>query len=82
MSTRKVSVTLAASAIERARVVAGPRGLSSYVDAALQDRLERDERRRAFLDYLDEIEAEDPTSEPTRRRAFLRADVLRSSVDG
>jgi hypothetical protein len=81
MATQKVSVTLASSAIERARAAAGPRGLSSYLDAALEDRLERDERRRAFLEYLDELEAADPTPEPTRRRAARRAERLRASID-
>ena len=80
MATQKVSVTLASNAIERARVAAGPRGLSSYLDAALEDKLERDERRRAFLEYLDELEAADPTPEPARRRASQRVARLRSSV--
>jgi len=80
MATQKVSVTLESSSIERARVAAGPRGLSSYLDAALEDKLERDERRRAFLDYLDEIEAGDPTSGQTKRRAGRRAGKLQSYV--
>lgn len=80
MATKKVSVTLESSAIERARVAAGPRGLSSYLDAALEDKLERDEQRRAFLEYLAELEAANPTPEPARRRAGRRADRLRSSV--
>jgi len=80
MATQKVSVTLESSAVERARVAAGPRGLSSYLDAALEDRLERDERRRALLEYLDEIEAADPTPEQARRRAGRRAARLHASV--
>lgn len=80
MATQKVSVTLAAEAIERARHVAGPRGLSSYVDAALQEKLERDERRNALLALLDEIEATDPTPAEVRVRAAKRAARLRSAV--
>jgi len=80
MATQKVSVTLESSAIERARVAAGPRGLSSYLDAALEDKLDRDERRRAFLEYLDEIEAADPTPEQVKRRASQRAVRHHSSV--
>ena len=31
--------------------------------------------------YLDELEAADPTPEPTRRRAARRAERLRASID-
>lgn len=81
MATQKVSVTLEAEAIERARHAAGPRGLSSYVDAALQEKLERDERRHALLALLDELEASDPTPADLRARAAKRADRLRAAVD-
>jgi hypothetical protein len=80
MATQKISVTLETSAIERAREAAGPRGLSAYVDAALEDKLERDERRRSFLAFLDELEAADPTSEQTKRRAQRRASKIRDAV--
>jgi hypothetical protein len=80
MATQKVSVTLEAEAIERARHAAGPRGLSSYVDAALQEKLERDERRHALLALLDELEAGDPTPADVRERAARRASRLRSAV--
>ena len=73
MATQKVSVTLETAAIERARRTAGPRGLSSYLDTALEEKLERDERRQAFLAYLDELEAADPTPEQIKRQASRRA---------
>jgi hypothetical protein len=73
-------VTLEATAIERARRVAGPRGLSAYVDAALEDKLERDERRRSFLAFLDELEAADPASEQTKQRARRHASKIRDAV--
>ena len=38
MATQKVSVTLEVEAIEQARHAAGPRGLSSYLDAALYEK--------------------------------------------
>jgi hypothetical protein len=79
MATQKVSVTLETSAIERARRAAGPRGLSSYVDAALEDKLARDERRREFLEYLDDLEANDPTPDPIKQRASRRAAKIRST---
>jgi hypothetical protein len=69
MATRKVSVTLDEDAIERARHIAGPRGLSSYVDAALQEKLERDDRRRALLEYFDELDAIDPPTDEQKERA-------------
>ena len=81
-TTRKVSVTLEATSIERARQAAGPRGLSSYLDAALEEKLERDERRRAFLTYLDELELADPAPEPAKRRAARRASPGRSGESG
>jgi hypothetical protein len=77
MATQKISVTLESSAIERARRIAGPRGLSSYVDAALEEKLERDERRRVFLAYLVELEADDPTPDQVRQRAGHRAEKIR-----
>jgi hypothetical protein len=80
MSTQKVSVTLEAEAIERARSAAGPRGLSSYLDAALQEKLERDERRTALLALLNEIETADPTPADVRARATKRAARLRVAV--
>lgn len=80
MATQKVSVTLEAGAIERARRTAGPRGLSSYLDRALAEKLERDERRDALLAYLDELEAADPAPEATKRRARKRAEQIRSQV--
>lgn len=73
-------MTLETTAIERAREAAGPRGLSAYVDAALEDKLERDERRRSFLAFLDELEAADPTSEQIKRRAQGRASKIRDAV--
>ena len=75
-------MTLEAEAIERARHAAGPRGLSSYLDAALHEKLERDERRQALLALLDELEASDPTPADVRARAAQRAARLRSSVEG
>jgi hypothetical protein len=80
MATQKISVTLESTAIERAREAAGPRGLSAYVDAALQDKLDRDERRRSFLVYLDELDAADPASDLAKRRAHRRASKIRDAV--
>jgi len=82
MATQKVSVTLEKTAIQRARRTAGPRGLSSYIDAALEEKLERDERRSAFLAYLDELEAADPTPEETKGRGARRADRIRKAAAG
>ena len=80
MATQKVSVTLEAEAIKRARLAAGPRGLSSYVDAALQEKLERDERRTALLALLGELEAADPTPSEIKARATKRSERLRTAV--
>lgn len=82
MPTQKVSVTLAADAIERARSIAGPRGLSAYIDRALQEQLERDERRASLLALLDELEIEDPIPSDVRRRGEARAARLRELAEG
>jgi len=50
------------------------------VDAALEDKLERDERRREFLAYLEELEANDPTPDPVKQRASRRAERIRSAA--
>ncbi|MGH9164330.1 MAG: hypothetical protein ACRDZW_02305 [Acidimicrobiales bacterium] len=80
MTTQKVSVTLEAAAVARARHAAGPRGLSSYLDTALQEKLDRDERRRAVVKYLDELETADPTPETIKVRAARRASRLRGAT--
>ncbi len=80
MATQKISVTVRATSVQQARRVAGPRGLSTFVDAAIAEKLERDNRRRAFLDYLRELEAADPTPEPVKRRAARRVAEIRSVV--
>ncbi|MHB1710666.1 MAG: CopG family transcriptional regulator [Acidimicrobiales bacterium] len=80
MATKKVSVTLESTAIERARTAVGSRGLSSYLDAALQEKLERDERRQAFLEHLEELEDVDPTCSEDKCRASRRAARLRAAV--
>ena len=82
MPTQKVSVTLEAEAIERARQAAGPRGLSSYLDAALQEKLERDDRRESLLALLRELEDADPMTAEARDRATKRAGQLRATVEG
>jgi coenzyme F420-reducing hydrogenase alpha subunit len=82
MATQKVSVTLGAEAIHQARQAAGPRGLSSYLDAALREKLERDERRGALLALLEELETADPTPAEVRARASRRAHRIRQAVNG
>jgi hypothetical protein len=73
VATQKVSVTLEASSIERARRAAGPRGLSSYVDAAVQEKLARDERRIALLEFIEQLNDVDPPTPEERARAAKRA---------
>jgi hypothetical protein len=82
MTTQKVSVTLEAESIKKARQAAGPRGLSSYLDAALHEKLERDERRHALLALIRELEAESPTPSDVRAQASRRAARLRAAVEG
>jgi hypothetical protein len=63
MATEKVSASLDRKVLREARRVAGRRGLSAYLDAALREKLERDRRRRAILEYLDELDEGEPLTE-------------------
>ncbi len=63
MATEKVSASVDRKVLREARRVAGRRGLSAYLDAALREKLERDRRRRAILEYLDELDEDDPLTE-------------------
>jgi hypothetical protein len=81
MTTQKVSVTLESTAIARAREAAGPRGLSAYLDAALEEKLARDERRQVLLDWLAELETVDPTPPDVQARARKRAARIRALVE-
>lgn len=77
MSTEKVSASLDRKTLREVRRLAGPRGLSAYLDSALREKLERDRRRRAILDYLDELDEADPLTEADwaeidRRLAMIR----------
>ena len=76
MATQKVSVTLGTDSLEKARALAGPRGLSAYLDEAVRAQLERDERRRAFLDLVEHLERDDPSTEAERAEARRWADQL------
>ena len=60
MPTEKVSATLDAVTLGEVRRLVGPRGLSKFLDAALREKLARDQRRRAILAYLDELDESDP----------------------
>lgn len=80
MSTTKVSVTLDDALVKAARRRAGSRGLSGYVNAALQRQLQRD-RLVEFLDSVEheqgpiaadvmaEVQREWPASSAKRRRS-------------
>jgi hypothetical protein len=63
MATEKVSASVDRKVLREARRLAGRRGLSAYLDAALREKLERDRRRRAILEYLAELEEADPLTE-------------------
>jgi hypothetical protein len=52
MAVEKVSLSLDREVVDRARRIAGPRGLSALVNEALRLRLQQ-ERLRALLDEMD-----------------------------
>jgi hypothetical protein len=82
MSTQKVSVTLDELAVARARALVGPRGLSAYLDEALRQKLDDDERNRTFDDYLDALDEEHPSTPEEIRRGRERADAIIAKVRG
>lgn len=79
MSTEKVSLTLDDELVEQARLHAGQRGLSGYVNQALRRQLQRD-RLITFLEegdqavgpvdesVMEEVRREWPAAAPRRRR--------------
>jgi len=80
MSTEKVSLTLDDELVEQARLHAGQRGLSGYVNQALRRQLQRD-RLITFLEegdqavgpvdesVMEEVRREWPAAPPRRRRS-------------
>ena len=75
-------MTLEAGAIERARQAAGPRSLSSFLDAPLQEKLERHDRRESLFALLQELDDVDPITAEARGSATKRAAQLRAAVEG
>jgi hypothetical protein len=75
MATTKVSATLEQQTLTAIRTRVGPRGVSSYLEQAAREKLERDERRQRIRAYLAELDAEDPISGEER-------DQARRLVDG
>ena len=82
MATQKISVTLDAERLAKLRERVGARGVSAYLDEALADRMELDERQQALLDFFDELDADDPPTPERRARAKREADRIRSEVEG
>ena len=81
MATKKVSVTLDEGRLDRARARVGPRGLSTYLDEALELLLAQDERRELFLEYLDELDATDPPTDEERARAARRTAEILAEIE-
>jgi hypothetical protein len=78
MATEKVSASVDRKVLREARRLAGRRGLSAYLDAALREKLERDRRRRAILEYLDELDERDPLTEADWTEVDRRLAALES----
>ncbi len=77
MATEKVSATLARETLAAIRSQAGARGVSSWLELAAREKLERDERAVRIRAYLAELEAEDPIPAAARARARrLVRDIL------
>ena len=68
MAVEKVSLSLDADLIAKARQVAGPRGLSALVNDALRIKLQH-ERLRALLAEMDAEYGPVPAAELARARA-------------
>jgi len=69
MATAKVSATLERETVAAIRSRAGERGVSSWLEVAAREKLERDERATRIREYLAELAAEDPIPAAARARA-------------
>ncbi len=76
MATRKISLTLDEALLAELRAQVGPRGVSSYVDEAVRDRLDSDRRRQALIQALDELDELDPPTDEERAAGERWADEL------
>ena len=76
MALTKISATLSPDLIASVRQRAGERGVSSWLDSAVREKLQRDERRDAVLALLAELDAEDPPTDSEREQARRDADRL------
>lgn len=70
MSVAKVSLTLDEEVVTSAREVAGPRGLSSYVNRALRRQLQRDRLTALLADMEAEHGPVDPEMMKEVRRLW------------
>lgn len=79
MPTEKVSLTLSQTALDEARSRVGRRGLSEFIDEALQLRLQHDRLKKLLADLdaeygpvpeeiREEVRREWDASRPSRRR--------------
>ena len=79
MTTEKVSATLHKDTLARVRTRAGRRGVSSYLEDAAREKLERDTRRARVVAYLKTLERDDPVTQQARDKALkLVAEILGS----
>lgn len=69
MAMTKISATLSPDLVEAVRRRAGPRGVSAWLDAAVREKLDREEHRAGVLALIAELDEEDPPTEEDRRRA-------------
>jgi hypothetical protein len=77
MATKPISATLQELTLARIDERVGPRGVSAYLEAAAQEKLDRDDSHDAFLAYLEELEAADPsTPEQIEAGRKIAADIL------
>ena len=60
MATRKISLTIDETALDEIRASVGARGVSRFVDAAVREKIDRDERRAGVIAWLDELDRTDP----------------------
>ncbi|MBI5478491.1 MAG: hypothetical protein HY906_06520 [Deltaproteobacteria bacterium] len=77
MATAKISATLGSATLAAIRSRVGKGGLSSWLELAAREKLERDQRVARVRAYLAELAAADPIPAAARARAHrLVRDLL------
>ena len=79
MAGHRITLTLSKDVIRGIKKLAGPRGVSAWLDAVARERLAAEHYREKLIESLDELEAQDPSTPEERAAAdeWFRAQIDR-----